>query len=248
MAKRFIDTGLFDDNWFMDLSKDSKLLYLYVITKCSHAGLIELNDRLCKFQTGITNLKGAIKGLGNRLVTVNEGFFFAPKFLFFQYPNFPNSKVFQQKTALEELTRLGLFKDGKLTPLEGFPNPYDNDSVDVDDSADDNVNADADVREVVIFPFETIEFKKWWDLWKEYKFKDHKFKYKSNISEQAALKKLSELSGADESIAIKIIEQSMAQGWVGFFELKKNNQITASSIANDLEEIRKKKEAGFYKR
>jgi len=128
MAKRFIDTGMFDDEWFMSLSKDGKLLYLYIITKCSHAGLIELNERLCKFQTGIGDIKTAIQDLGNRLIRLKEGFFFAPKFLFFQYPNFPNSKVFQQKTALDDLTKLGLFKNGKLTLEEGFFNPYDNDS------------------------------------------------------------------------------------------------------------------------
>lgn len=136
MAKRFIDTGLFDDDWFMDLSKDAKILYLYLITKCTHAGLIKLNEKLCKVQTGITNLTGAIEDLGNRLVTVKEGFFFMPKFLYFQYPNFPNSKVFQQKTALEELTKLGLFNNSSLTLNEGLSNP----TVNVNDSVNENGN------------------------------------------------------------------------------------------------------------
>ena len=169
MAKRFIDTGLFDDNWFMDLSKDGKLLYLYIITKCSHAGLIEINERLCKFQTGVSDVKAAMKDLGNRLISVKEGFFFAPKFLFFQYPNFPNSKVFQQKTALEELTKLGLFKDGQLTLQEGFFNPYDNDS----DNVDDNDSANVSEKRDVIFPFDSEDFMKWWNYWRGYKLDEH---------------------------------------------------------------------------
>ncbi|MEX0598752.1 MAG: hypothetical protein WD512_19870, partial [Candidatus Paceibacterota bacterium] len=72
MSKRFIDSGIFDDDWFMDLSKDAKLLWLYFITKCDHAGIIKLNVKLCKVQTDIKDLPDIIKQLGNRLVTVNE--------------------------------------------------------------------------------------------------------------------------------------------------------------------------------
>lgn len=136
MSKRYIDTGLFDDDWFMDLSKDSKILYMYLITKCSHAGLIKINERLCKVQTGITDLKGALKGLKSRLIEAQEGLLFMPKFLFFQYPKFPQSTVFQQKAALEELTKYGLFKDGKLAPQEGLKSPYVDVSVDVNDITD----------------------------------------------------------------------------------------------------------------
>lgn len=76
----------------------------------------------------------------------------------------------------------------------------------------------------IIFPFDSEEFKKWWNFWKEYKSKEHKFKYKTDISEQAALKKLSELSSGNEDIALKIIEQSMAEGWKGFFELQQQTK------------------------
>ena len=55
MAKRFIDTLIFDDEWFCELSKDSKLFFIYFITKCDHAGILRFNKSLCKFQTGITN-------------------------------------------------------------------------------------------------------------------------------------------------------------------------------------------------
>lgn len=103
MAKRFIDTGLFDDSWFMDLSKDAKLLYIYLITKCDHAGIIDFNERLCKLQTGINDLNEALKQLGNRCLTVREQYKFMPKFIFYQYPNFPNSNVRTQISAIERL-------------------------------------------------------------------------------------------------------------------------------------------------
>ena len=78
----------------------------------------------------------------------------------------------------------------------------------------------------IIYPFDSIEFLDWWNNWKNYKKTDHKFQYKSEVSEQAALKKLSELSENNEKTAILIIEQSLANGWKGFFKLDNNGNRT----------------------
>jgi hypothetical protein len=140
VSKRFIDTGIFDDDWFMDLSKDAKLLWVYFITKCDHAGIIKLNEKLCKVQTDIKDLNLIIKQLGNRLVTVNEHLYFIPKFIDFQYPGFPNSKVRQQISAVEILTKYGLFKEGKLTLSKELVNSYEHDNDNDNDTVIDNVN------------------------------------------------------------------------------------------------------------
>jgi hypothetical protein len=130
MAKRFIDTGLFDDSWFMDLPKDCKLLWIYLITKCDHAGIIEFNSKLWQFQTGIKSIETVIKGLSNRLVTVNENYFFIPKFLFYQYPNFPNSKVRAQESAIKILIKYKLFNEENQTVIKPLTKGYvyDNDN------------------------------------------------------------------------------------------------------------------------
>ena len=139
MAKRFIDTGLFDDDWFMELSKDCKLLWLYFITKCDHAGMIKVNEKLCKVQTDIKDIAGTIKDLGNRIVTVSEHLYFIPKFIEFQYPGFPNSAVRQQHSALEILMKHGLIKDGKLTLTKELTNSYDNGN-DSDNDLDNGID------------------------------------------------------------------------------------------------------------
>ena len=126
MAKRFIDTGLFDDDWFMELAKDAKILWIYFLTKCDHAGLIKLNPKLCEIQTGVKDISGTIKQLGNRIVTVTERLYFIPKFLQYQYPGSPNSKAKAQLSAIEILTKHGLFIDGKLTVAELLTNSYSN--------------------------------------------------------------------------------------------------------------------------
>ena len=155
MSKRFIDTGIFDDDWFMDLSKEAKLLWIYCITKCDHAGLIKINPKLCGIQTDIKDLDGTIKQLGNRLVTVSERLYFIPKFIEFQYPGFPNSKVRQQQSAVEILQKHNLFDENKLTISKLLTNSYGN------GNGNDNVNViEGGVGETINIPFETF-----WNLY-----------------------------------------------------------------------------------
>ena len=61
-----------------------------------------------------------------------------------------------------------------------------------------------------------------WLKWKQYKKAEFNFKYKSEISEHAAKTELINLSDNDAEIAIKIIDQSIANGWKGLFKLQKN--------------------------
>lgn len=112
------------------------------------------------------------------------------------------------------------------------------------ENEDENVNDNK--REKVIFPFDSEKFKLMWDYWKEYKKKEKNFRYKSHISEQAALKKLSEMADGNQDVAMKIIEESIAQGWTGFFDLKSDNKINTASIQDDIEYFRQQKEKGAY--
>lgn len=114
-------------------------------------------------------------------------------------------------------------------------NAKDADKVTVKDTV--TVNDTDNVKEKVIkkkrivdliFPFDSENFKEQWENWKQYKKDQHKFTYKGNLSEQAALKKLGELSQNSETIAIKIIHESISNGWAGFFKLKDNGQSTTT--------------------
>jgi hypothetical protein len=124
MAKRFIDTGIYDDDWFMELSKDAKLLWLYFITKCDHAGMIKLNEKLCKVQTDIKELDKVIKELGDRIYLAADRLYFIPKFIEFQYPGFPKSGVRQQESAIEILKKYNLFDEKTLTLSKDLTNSH----------------------------------------------------------------------------------------------------------------------------
>lgn len=84
-----------------------------------------------------------------------------------------------------------------------------------DEDEDENKNEDRKI----IFPYETENFKKYWQIYKEYRKKEHGFKYKGITSEQAALKKISEISNSEDE-AVAIIMQTIENGWKGLFELK----------------------------
>lgn len=75
-------------------------------------------------------------------------------------------------------------------------------------------------EEPILMPFEGERFAEVWATWKDYKKQEKRFSYKSRVSEQEALSKLQKLSNNDEQRAIEIIQQSIANGWSGFFALR----------------------------
>lgn len=77
-------------------------------------------------------------------------------------------------------------------------------------------------NQMIILPYTSDRFRNVWELWKQYKKEQFKFTYKGNISEQAALYRLSKLA-KDEDHAIELIQHSMGQGWRGIFPITKDN-------------------------
>jgi len=87
MAKRFIDTELFNDEWFVDLPNDYKLLWIYIITNCNQAGILKVSYKLLNFYIGKSLEPSEVKRvLRGRIVEIDEGRkWFIPKFIGYQY-------------------------------------------------------------------------------------------------------------------------------------------------------------------
>jgi hypothetical protein len=83
---------------------------------------------------------------------------------------------------------------------------------------------DAKATELDFSMFDNSLIEILWKDWKEYKWNQHKEKFKAVITEQVAINKLAELSNNRSDTAKKIIEQSISNLWKGLFELKINNQ------------------------
>ena len=87
MAKRFIDTKIWDKAWFRRLTPKNKLFWIYLLTKCDHAGIWDADWEAAEFLIGewvnfdelppeITDKMKYIKG---------DDQYFIPKFIEFQY-------------------------------------------------------------------------------------------------------------------------------------------------------------------
>ena len=88
--------------------------------------------------------------------------------------------------------------------------------------------------EEVVLPFDSENFKAQWQLWKAYKKRQHRFTYKHEASEQAALTSLSNMATGQERKAIAILHYTMANGWKGFVAPKDEGTSTKMTVEDIL--------------
>lgn len=85
MPKRFVDTELWDKEWFMNLSAKHKLLIKFIFDKCDVAGIWEANFSLATTYIGQKITDQDLKPLGKHLLKIAPGKFFVTDFISFQY-------------------------------------------------------------------------------------------------------------------------------------------------------------------
>jgi DNA-binding MarR family transcriptional regulator len=74
-------------------------------------------------------------------------------------------------------------------------------------------------KKEVVYPFTQNEFLEMWQTWLQER-RDRRYKSYTYNGEQAALHNLKKMANNDHRTAIAIIQQSIAQGYQGLFELK----------------------------
>lgn len=87
MAKRFIDTKMWDKAWYRRLSPKCKLIWIYLLTRCDHAGIWDADWEAMNFFIGESvayeDLPDTIK---EKMFSIKEGDqYFLPSFISFQY-------------------------------------------------------------------------------------------------------------------------------------------------------------------
>lgn len=92
MAKRFTDTEKWKDDWFISLSNDYKIIWIWLVDNCTHSGLckrsIALLNLMCK--TSITESE-LLDNMEGRVLIIND-YWFIPKFIKFQYSTLLSGK------------------------------------------------------------------------------------------------------------------------------------------------------------
>jgi hypothetical protein len=132
-----------------------------------------------------------------------------------------------KRTKFTDSRRLNGSKGGRK-PIDN-PSGKPNGLAKKNHTENEDVNINEDVSEAeFINPFGE-KFLEMWGQWEIFKKKEFGFSYKSVQSEQSAVNKLVKLSNGKEEIAIAIIQESMANGWQGLFELKTSNNGTSKN-------------------
>lgn len=72
------------------------------------------------------------------------------------------------------------------------------------------------INRVIDFSPFSLNFEKVWNDWKQYKFEQFKFQYKSELSEQNAFLHLVKLSNQNESFASELVYFAIGKAWEGF--------------------------------
>lgn len=144
------DSSKWNDEWFGNLPMDMKLVWLYILDMCDHAGVYKLNLKLLKFQTDCDRTEEEILNyLKDRIYVADNNKWFIPKFITFQYKNFFTSKTPAIVSAKNLLLSHKIIQpnDNTLpTVNKGFNNPsltlieeFNNDSQIVKDKDTDKV-------------------------------------------------------------------------------------------------------------
>ncbi len=100
MAKRFTDTGKWQKTWFSDLSKDEKLLWIYILDHCDYAGIYEPNWKLTNFMLE-TNFDAFPQSILKQIEQTNhERRWFVADFVAFQYGTLKLNSSMHKKVFL----------------------------------------------------------------------------------------------------------------------------------------------------
>lgn len=226
MAKRFRDSNIQDEDWYIILPMEYKLLWDFICDKCDHAGIWKPN--LVKFTAfnATVDLEKALEHFNDdesdpRLIKLENGKFFLPGFFVFQYGPKLNLKNSVHLSISQIYYKNGV-KQSSIKGLKEVTEGIKDKDKDKDNKKEPEIKneipevkipdpVEVKIIDKVFYPFETEKFKQAWVSWLSYR-KDIGKKYKSLQSEQAALKQLSEF---DEEFSIKLIENSISNGYQG---------------------------------
>lgn len=231
MAKRFIDTDIFKKQFIRDLNPSYKLLWIYIITDCNHAGIWEADLKVAAYKLQIKISKPeAVKFFYTKIVELDNGSkWFIPSFIEFQYGQL-SEKNRAHAGAISLLSKYGLLDvELKIKPLGSPLEAPCIGAKDKDKDKEQDMEMGKEKGKDIQDPFGNFQF---WSGWLNYKKTEHHETYKSPKTEQAAINMLYELSNGNQETAKKIIEQSIANRWKGLFQLKK--QMNGNDQQGDL--------------
>jgi hypothetical protein len=175
MARRMTDTAKWDDEWFMNLSAPTKLLWLYLCDSCDHAGIWKVNRRLAEFKIGaVVPWEDALAELDGRIQTLgNNDRWFICKFVEFQYGSTLSEKNNVHASVLKSLRLHGIIPTPHQPLTNPSPGAQDKDKdKDKDSSEESAERSDKKIREKKFHELlisltvadGSVAIRKWWAM------------------------------------------------------------------------------------
>jgi len=137
MAKRFIDTRLYQKQWFRKLTANQKCLWHWALAQCDNAGVLEFDPDLASFQIGAEVSLEDLEQFGGKLELLENGKYWVTDFITFQYGAL-REDYNPHRPTIASLKKNGLF----LRVSEGLGNTC---SSIIDKDKDKNKAKDKDI-------------------------------------------------------------------------------------------------------
>ncbi len=127
MAKRYTDSLKWDDPFFLDLPNHYKMLWMFLLDKCDHAGIYKLNPKMAHFCLDYKHdWKDVLIVFKDRIQVLGPGKWFIPKFVRFQYGPLKESNRVHD-SIIKILKKEGVNKDCLNSLLEAKDKDKDKD-------------------------------------------------------------------------------------------------------------------------
>lgn len=107
MAKRFTDTGIWDEDWFLDLGTEEKLFWFYLKDACDHAGLWRVNRKRFDYIVGkkfkLEEFLQSANSDKTRIIVFGDRWY-VTSFIKFQYGQFLNPANRVHESIIKQLS------------------------------------------------------------------------------------------------------------------------------------------------
>lgn len=210
---RFSDTDEWNEDWFISMSGEYQHLWKFIKDKCDVAGVwrpnIAMFQALSKFSVRLDSFFKKVNGDKQRITILENGRWFIPGFIKFQYFNKQEEFDLLLNNPLHKSIYQSLVANQiSLGAVRGLTAVYQP-SKDKDKVKD---------KELLIeYCFKSERFIKKYIEWVEFRKKK-----KKPVTQASVNKQMDFLSGYDEDTACLIIDQSIMNDYQGLFPPKNN--------------------------
>lgn len=92
MAKRLTDTEKWNDDWYISLSNDYRIIWQWLLDNCNHAGICKRSIRLLNLMCNTNVLEDDLLLVMEGRIILKDNNWFIPKFLKFQYASLNSNR------------------------------------------------------------------------------------------------------------------------------------------------------------